>query len=221
MRNARKRSYKRVIDTAVMIVSAVAYLFNTRCPARQVEALNFNAGSLSGHAATLSVEWSSLKVTRFPAVSHPVHSSRRHAETREIRYWGRRNTNDNVAMKGTALLAMIAFASCLSSHALASDSPHVDTCSRLVKANRDTNAPAETVSGCRYIQNSHSATCLEMISAGFTKYEVTCESPYDGIHTHHILACMLYVHPSSVNCLNEILTQRHPTISDVLDCGDE
>ena len=119
----------------------------------------------------------------------------------------------------------IIFASCVSPSVLASDNPHVDTCTRVVNTNRRSATDfTDTVSYCKYIQTSHSASCLEKIAVGFTKYEGyqnTDGYEYDGIDFRHIQACQLYLRNSSVQCLGEILAQRRPTFSDILSCGDE
>ena len=111
------------------------------------------------------------------------------------------------------------FAILITSSGLTSDNPHVELCTRLVNADRNTTDHADTVTHCIFIKNSYSAGCLEAIAAGFAKYPLTDESVYDGIDSSHIFACAFIRREPQVKCLREILTRRHPTIPDILTCS--
>ena len=92
----------------------------------------------------------------------------------------------SIAMKNVFLCMLIVIANCMPLSVLASDKEHIDNCIRLVNANRDTTDPNDTVSACEVIVDSPSASCLETIAAGFTRYETGNDSVYDGIDSNHI-----------------------------------
>ncbi|MCY4514301.1 MAG: hypothetical protein OXC69_04095, partial [Candidatus Tectomicrobia bacterium] len=103
---------------------------------------------------------------------------------------------------------------------LASDNPHVETCTRLVSdAKKSTTDPDDTVTNCILIIDSHKAACIELMVNEFNEYQITESSVYDGFDSNHIFACSFFKRHSSVTCLKEMLTQRHPAISDIRTCS--
>ena len=126
-------------------------------------------------------------------------------------------------MKAIFVWLAIVSTSLVPSYILASNNPHVETCVRIVNANKATTDDTDTYSNCRFIENSHATACLKLMAAGFSQYEISQESVYDGIDGNHVLACAFFYRDSSVKCLGEILTQHQqvPTVSDILYCEDK
>ena len=103
---------------------------------------------------------------------------------------------------------------------LASDDPHVETCTRLVNdAKKSTTDPMDTVSNCVLIRNTHAEACVEALVNEFNEYQPTESSVYDGFDSSHIFACSFFERNSSVRCLKEMLKRRHPAISDMRACS--
>ena len=127
----------------------------------------------------------------------------------------------SITMKTVVLCMLIVIANCMPLSVLASDKEHIDNCIRLVNANRNTTDVNDTVSNCRVIRNSHEASCLETMAAGFTRYETGNDSVYDGIDSNHIFACSLFERDSSVRCLDGILILRLPTVGDIVACAEK
>ena len=109
----------------------------------------------------------------------------------------------------------------LDSITLRSDDSYAMTCTRLLtNVDRSTTDPIDTATLCEVIINSYAAGCIETVVAGFIKYPVTSESVYDGIDTNHVIGCTFFDRRSSVECLNFILSQRRPTVDDIIACAD-
>ena len=103
---------------------------------------------------------------------------------------------------------------------LASDNPHVETCTRLVNdAKKSTTDSDDTVSNCILIIDSQKASCIALLVNEFNEYQITESSVYDGVDSNHIFACSFFERSSSVACLEEMLKHRHPAISDIRTCS--
>ena len=124
-------------------------------------------------------------------------------------------------MKRVCLWLVMVIAILVTSLGLASDNPHVETCTRLVNdAKKNTTDPVDTVSNCVLIRNSHAAVCIKLLVNEFNEYQITESSVYDGFDSNHIFACSFFKRSSSVACLEEMLKRRHPAISDITACSE-
>ena len=124
-------------------------------------------------------------------------------------------------MRSVLFWLLVVYTSLVPTYIEASDNPHMESCIQIVSVIKDTDDSTDTNVNCSFISNAHQVSCLKVMSLGFSRWGISPDFLYDGIHFNHIAACILFGRNTQVECLNEIAKQRLPSIRDILDCSDK